>query len=189
MISRKVIKISGVCGIILTVVMLITLLLSIHQNPWFNWTENAISDLGTPEASPLLFNFGVILTGVLLLVFTLGLMLYFDDGKPGPFFLMISSFFLIMIGVFSLPHNYHMYVSGMFFVSFPLGFLITGILSYKSEDKFRKNMGVFALVVAIIAAISFALLFLLTGEAIPEMLVVLPGFLWCILYGYHMLKY
>lgn len=189
MISSKIIKISGVCGILLTIVILVTLLLSINQNPWFSWTENAISNLGTQEASPLLFNTGVVLTGVLLLVFSLGLMLYFDDGKPGPVFLMISSIFLMLIGIIPLPHINHVHVSSMFFISFPLGFLITGYLTFKSEDNFKRKMGVFALVVALIAAISSVFLLFLNGIAIPEVLVVLPGFLWCMVYGYQMLKY
>ena len=47
--SEYIIKLSGICGIMLPIVIISGLLLALPRAPWFSWTENAISDLGRPE--------------------------------------------------------------------------------------------------------------------------------------------
>ena len=69
----KLEKIAGFCGLILPFFTLIALFLSIQMAPSFNWAENAISDLGMFESSSLLFNSAIIISGFLLMVFSIGL--------------------------------------------------------------------------------------------------------------------
>ena len=83
MVSQKVNKLFGVCGILTLVVSILSLILSIRKAPWFNWTEYAISDLGTPEGAFTFFNNSVIAVGILLLIFSVGLVIFLGD-RIGP---------------------------------------------------------------------------------------------------------
>ena len=126
--SSYLIKLSGTCGIVLPIVTLLNLFLAIQGEPWFSWTENAISDLGRSEvASSTFFNYSIILVGVLLLIFSVGLAKILMDDKPegkiGPVLFSLSSIFLIGIGLIPSPDLSHDYVSGLFFVVLlPLAF-------------------------------------------------------------------
>ena len=63
--------IAGACGIASQLVGLAILLASISICPWFSWTEKYISVLGVEGSATTLFNSGLILTGVLSLVFAI----------------------------------------------------------------------------------------------------------------------
>ena len=52
---------------------------------------------------------------------------------------------------------------------------------------FLNKMGYFALINSAIAVFSGFLLLFLKGVAIPEVLVVIPGFLWCSVFGFKIL--
>jgi len=180
-------KLSGFCGILLFVVAIITLVFSILDNPWFNWTDYAISDLGSSNGSLIFFNGGVILQGVLLLFFSLGFIKNSDDNNPGPRILLISSYSLIGVGMFPLPSPIHFPVSCIFFISFTLSFLVFGLYKFKKSISFMRTMKIFAFVVTLYAFVSPLFLLFFTGVAISEMFIIFPGFLWCMVYSCKML--
>ena len=66
-------RVAGVCGITSQSVGLISLLATVSMSPWFSWTGNHLSVLGVKGSATTLFNFGLILTGVLSLIFAIGL--------------------------------------------------------------------------------------------------------------------
>ena len=66
-------KIAGVCGITSPLVGLTTLVVATCSSSRFSWTENDISVLGVEGSATMLFNWGLILTGVLSLIFVIGL--------------------------------------------------------------------------------------------------------------------
>jgi hypothetical membrane protein len=148
--------------------------------------DNAISDLGTKQGSPLFFNTGVILSGILLLLFSIGLIIKFKNDELVPKLLFVSSFFLMGVGIFPLPGSDHIFTSGVFFLSFVIFFLIFG-LSYIKDETY-KTMSKIALVIAIISILTPVFLLFNKGIALPEMLILLPGFSWCMIYGYYIVK-
>jgi len=185
--SNYLIKFSGVCGILLPIVFLVVLFLSVQRAPWFSWTDNAISDLGRHEFGLLFFNYAVVALGLLLLVFSFGLYYSLKRGRAGPTIFALSSLYFIGIGIFPLPDPNHIDISGLFFIAFPLGFLILGLHMYKQAASFIKNMGRYAFIIAGIAGFSPIFLLFYSGIAIPEVIILVPGFLWCLRYGIHLL--
>ena len=180
----KLEKIAGFCGLILPFFTLIALFLSIQLAPNFNWTENAISDLGMFESSSLLFNRAIIISGFLLMIFSIGLTRMLEMQKISYILLFLSSFFLITIGIFPIPNPYHMYVSELFFISFPLSFLTLGLYLYKLKDSSKRKLGIYALTITGIAIISPVFLLVFNGIAVSEIIIVTPGFFWCMSYSF-----
>ena len=185
--SNYMLKVSGLCGIILPFFFIIIMIISLNSSPWFSWTENAISDMGRPEFGFQFFNYFLITVGILLLFFSIGL--YFSLGKVrfGPTVLGTSSIYFIIVGIFPLPDPFHIDFSGLFFIGFPLGFFILGLHMYKQKSDFLKNMGIFAFAIAFIAVCSPVFLIFYPGIAIPELLILIPGFFWCLRYGLYMI--
>jgi len=170
----------------LIVIISIALFISLQNAPWFSWTENAISDLGRPEHGMPFFNLVLGFVGILLLIFSIGLISSFRKERIGPTILALSSIYFIGIGIFPLPDPNHVDVSGLFFIAFPLGFFILGLQLYKKKDVFIRKMGKFALVIGVISGLSPIILVSYAGIAIPEIIIIFPGFLWCFRYGLYL---
>jgi hypothetical membrane protein len=181
------IKISALCGCLLPVLLIILLLVSINQAPWFSWTESAISDLGRPSFEIMCFNCGLIILGFLLFIFSIGLYFYLGGERVGPTILAISSIYFIGIGVYPLPDPNHMNVSGLFFIAFPLGFFVLGLQLFMKKRNFIHKMGYTAVIIGIISLWSTVLLIYYEGIAIPEFIILISGFMWCFIFGLYML--
>jgi len=70
-------KISGACGILTPIVAFTCIFLAIASYPEFSWTGNALSDLGVQEGvTAVLFNSGLIFSGILALIFASGLLIF-----------------------------------------------------------------------------------------------------------------
>jgi len=180
-------NISGICGIILPIIFILSVYLSLQNAIWFSWTENAISDMGRPEYGLEFFNYSLIAIGVLLLIFTFGLYYSMNKYRFGPTVLALSSIYFIGVGIFPLPDPNHVDFSSLFFIGFPIGFFILGQYLYKQKLKFFKNMGIFAFVITIIAVCSPLFLIFYPGIAVPEVLILIPGFFWCLIYGVYLI--
>jgi hypothetical membrane protein len=189
MLFNRFIRLSGICGILLPIYTIFLIVFGISQSSSFSWTENAISDLGRLEVGSAYFNIGLVLIGVLLLVFSIGIHLLLIEQRTGPTIFALSAIYLIGVGVYPLPLPEHVDISGLFFIAFPIGFVIFGLVNRNSENEFLKKIGRAALFLLIIFAIApFTLLFF-NGIAIPEVIVIIPGFLWCMVLGFYMINY
>jgi len=179
-------RITGICGILIPVVIFTCLGLSIALSPWFTWTQHALSDLGIQENTASLFNNGMILGGILSLIFSLGLMKILSN-KLGAYLLLLSSLALIGIGVF--PETIfvlHFMTSASFFFLLATALLIIGLT--RRQNHFDKNIGLLAVVLACIAVSSIVLLFHFEGIAIAEALSCFPAFIWCSIVGLKMTR-
>ena len=179
-------NLSGVCGMSLIFIISSVLIISIQNAQWFSWTDNAISDLGRPEHGMPFFNLALGFIGILLLLFSIGLVTSLKKERIGPTILALSSIYFIGIGIFPLPDPNHIDVSGLFFIAFPLSFLILGLQLYKRNNVFVRKMGRFALIIGIISALSPIILLFYEGIATPEVIIIFPGFIWCFFYGLHL---
>jgi hypothetical membrane protein len=126
-------------GFFAPLIALICILVAILLSPGFDWFVNALSDLGHYTRTDLgpykligaiIFNGGLILTGLLLLYFTVWILKRTKDifTKVGIAPLLLSLCFLISIGVFSENFgDIHYYVSVGFFLTFPFSMWLIGI--------------------------------------------------------------
>jgi len=182
-------KISGVIGVLTPIIAFTFILLAIAYSPQFSWTENALSDLGIQKGiTAVLFNNGLIISGVLVILFATGLFRFLQEillGKAGAFVFLLDAFALTAIGIF--PENVkplHFYASVAFFTLFPISMLFIGIaLSRTSKIK----LGFFTFMAAVVAAIVWALPFG-EGVAIPETLSALFMSIWSIVLGFEMFR-
>ena len=182
-----IIKISGICGISLPILFFSLLLFALQQATWFSWTQNAISDLGRPESGVLCFNYAIIIIGFLLLIFTIGLYLSLDGERVGPSIFALSSIYFMGIGFFPLPDPNHVDVSGLFFIAFPLGYFVIGLQIFRKTCDFVCKMGYFAIIIGIVSLITPVFMYFHTGIAIPEFVIIMGGFIWCLIFGLGML--
>jgi len=174
------------CGVLIPVVIFTSLGVSIASSPWFTWTSHALSDLGIQDNTAALFNYGMIVGGILALVFSFGLMKVLSN-KLGASILALSSLALIGIGVFpETIFALHFLTSASFFISLAIGLLIIGVTSRKNS--FERPIGLLALVFVVIAIMSLVFLFPFEGIAITEALACFPAFIWCSLVGMKMTR-
>jgi hypothetical membrane protein len=190
---RLRLKISGICGILAPIVAFGCILLSITFARDFSWTDNALSDLGVmPNPTAIMFNSGLIISGILAIVFESGLFSIFKEkltGRAGTLLFLLDCLALTAIGVF--PENtgsMHFYASVVFFALFPFSmFLITAYFVLTS----RNRMAVFTFFVSVFAATVWIVEFwvrYVRGVAIPETLSAAAASFWAIVTSSVMLR-
>ena len=194
MISRKTtwLKASGICGILTPIIAFTCILLAISYSPSFSWTQNALSDLGIQSGTTTpLFNYGLISSGIIALIFASGLFSFLGDkllGKIGAAVFTLAVVSLTAIGVF--PESVrptHFYVSVAFFMLFPISMLLI-VATFLLADK--KQLGWFTFMVAMIAAVPWMLQFTVPyveNVAIPETISAVSASMWAIALGYKMI--
>jgi len=186
-------KISGTCGILTPIFAFTCTLLALFLYPQFSWTDMALSDLGVVAgATSMLFNTGLIISGLLTLAFGSGLFKFMQEkalGEIGVFVFLLDALALISIGVF--PENakpMHYYASVAFFALFPISMvLITGGFLLMAKVK----VGLFTLLAAIFTTAVWVVQFSIRpfyGVAIPETLSALAASTWSMILGFRMLK-
>jgi hypothetical membrane protein len=184
---------SGVCGILAPILAFAFIFSAIASYSQFSWVENALSDLGVVSGvTAVVFNFGLIVGGVLCFVFATGLFAFLGEravGRVGAFVLGAATLALVAIGVFpESVRPLHYMVSVAFFVLLPISLLIiTGAFWLKGQVR----MAVFTLLVAVVAVAPWVLLFsvrYVSGVAVPEFVSALAGAVWAIVLGYKMIK-
>jgi hypothetical membrane protein len=177
----RLIKITAVCGILIPIIIFTSIFFAISVAPWFEWTNNALSNLGIEGLSAFFFNNGLILGGFLIFIFSLCLIRLLKN-KIGAYLLFGSSISLMGIGIF--PETIfllHYFTSAAFFILITITMLIIGLTMY--FNNYYKTLGAIALFFSIIAMVSPFTLSFLNGIAIPEAMACFPAFIWCMLFG------
>ena len=187
-------RIGAAAGIAAPIVGFTCILVAIASYPAFNWTGNALSDLGiiSGVTGPL-FNFGLLATGLLTFTFAaLGLFSYLKAswaGKIGSAFFAATAIALMAIGVFNESFSpTHYAVSVAFFALAPISlFIITAALWLAH----KKGAAVFTVLTGVAAALPWLLLFAFNyvpNVAIPEFATGLAVSAWTIVLSVKMLK-
>jgi hypothetical membrane protein len=190
-------KFPGIMGLLGPLVALLSITIAILLSlSWFTWEGNALSDLGNYDnglPAAIIFNVGLVLTGILLLAFTFCFVRTIADTpmKIGlaPFF--IALVFLILIGVLSENAGpVHYYVSVGFFGSFPFAMWFVGLGLFR----FRR-LWWFSIISILLPIFSIYMWVgwyggvfpFWTGNAIPEITTAFTGigWLWIIWILFH----
>lgn len=93
--------------------------ISITLSPWFNWSNNALSDLGHAVRSDVapLFNFGLLLAGFFVMIYSITT--FRKHAKYASYCLLTSALLLQLVAVFDEVYvSLHSLVSVLLFVSF-----------------------------------------------------------------------
>ena len=187
------IRVSGAFGIMTPIIAFGCILSAISSANGFSWTDNALSDLGVMSGSTsVIFNFGLITSGILAGLFATGVYFSFGRnllGRSGAMMFLFSAIALTAIGIF--PENMkpmHFYASVTFFVLFPISLLLLTVAYFRSA---KPAKGWFTLATASFAALVWILEFSLRyvpGVAIPETLSALAVSLWTVVIGFQFAK-
>jgi len=185
-------RVAAVCGILTPIIAFTCISAAIALYPPFSWTDNALSDLGVVEgAVSMIFNGGLMLSGILALTFAIGVQNYLDKsvkGKVGAFLFALDAIALIAIGAFPEGTAPHYPASLAFFVLFPIAMLFIGAVLVKKNEK---PMAVFSFLAAIFAIAVWVFQYTVgfgKGVAIPETLTSLAVSVWALVLGFKMLK-
>jgi len=186
-------KAAGICGFLAPLVAFALIFSAIASYPEFSWTDNALSDLGVVEGiTSVLFNSGLILGGVLCVVFAAGLFVFLKKrivGKLGAVIFVLASLALFAIGVF--PENVrpvHYLVSVLFFMLLPISMLVNIGAFWLMR---QARMALFTLIVAIAAAAPWVLYFAIQyvpNVAVPEAVSAFAGSVWAVVLSGKMLR-
>ncbi len=190
---RSLLKTAGFFGILTPAIAFSFIFSAITTYPSFSWNTNALSDLGVVEGlTSVLFNVGLVLTGLWAMVFGVGLLVMFNRnrvGQVGALIFAIAWVALILIGVFN--ENFeptHLIVSVAFFVFLPISmFTITAAFGVVRKTK----LAIFTLATALGDALPWILYLTLhyaSNVAIPELISGLVGSVWTFAVGYLMVK-
>ncbi|MDY6834891.1 MAG: DUF998 domain-containing protein [Chloroflexota bacterium] len=188
--TSSIVRISGLFGIASQVMLVTVILLSIILSPWFSWTENFLSVLGVKGAATLLFNLGFVCSGVMSLLFAIGLGLNFSSrrllGQIGAVCLTGVSFGLIGIGIVPRDEGaIHDYAAVLFFACIPLALVLIGVELFLLSSKV---LGVFSIVAGGLAIGLQMAPWPWSGGAIPQVISSLPWTLWSVVLAVRLLR-
>ena len=136
----------------------------------------------------MLFNWGLILTGVLSLIFAIGLghnLLFSRLGQLGMVSLILGSMAISAMGIFprtiDLPHDL---ASIAFFVFVALALLLIGAAAVTASQML---WGLLSLTAGVLILVFQLVPWPWSGGAIPQLLSCLPWSLWTIVFGVKLL--
>jgi hypothetical membrane protein len=183
---------AALIGFIAPLIALACIALAIAISPSFDWLTNALSDLGhytrtdigpNPLLRAIIFNFGIVTTGVLIFIITSFFIRQINDWPTRiamlPF--LFACGFLTAIGIFSENFNpIHFQVSVGFFLTFPFAMWFIGL----SWLRYRQ-LWWFCVISLLLPFFSLYIwwgtsnsVLPWTGMAIPEILTAVSAILW-----------
>ncbi|HDQ06315.1 MAG TPA: DUF998 domain-containing protein [Candidatus Bathyarchaeota archaeon] len=190
----KFLRFGGFCGILGSGLSLTLVLAATILSPWFSWENNALSELGVGEVS-LLFNGAMLIGGVIIFFFALGLREYFLDGnrlvRVGVNLVIVASILLALVSVFIFDMMLmHGIVSLGPLLLAPLGFVFIGFGTEETKiRKFSIGCGVAALVSILILPMIILFLPFNAGFAVPEIINTAITTVWLFAVGTELIKH
>lgn len=190
---NRTLKVAGISGVIAPIVAFTCILAAIASYTPFNWVNNALSDLGVQSGvTAPIFNSGLVISGLLFLVFTIGLFRSVGKswlGKTGAIVLCLACISLVSIGIFNESFKpTHYLVSVAFFALMPISMLVL-VTSFWFAG--QRRLSLFTLAIALAAATPWVLQFTVpyvSKVAIPEFVSGLAGAVWAEVVSVMMLK-
>ena len=187
--AARVRRITGVCGIISQLVGLTALLVaSISNSPWFSWTEEHISAFGVEGSAKMIYNGGLILAGILSIIFAIGLGRCLLSGWLGQLaigFLILGSLAVFAMGAFPRTWDFaHGASTVAFYVCIILALLLAGVTAITAS---QIAWGLLSITAAVFVAALLLIPGPLAGGAIGQLLAYLPWSLWMIAFGVMLL--
>ncbi len=189
---QMLIRFAGISGIIGSILPLILIFAATMLEKTFSWNRNALSDIGVSQTA-WLFNSTLILSGLLNLLFALGLSSYLDKNrqlKIGVSLIIVGNVCLALVGV--LTENYiipHILVALGFLLLTPIGIIYIG--STEKGNQFGKVsliLGIIALLALIVLPLIAYIVNLQIGIAVPEFSESLMLSIWTFLVSLKLLR-
>ncbi len=190
---ERALAFESLCGIFAPIIAFICIFSAVASWSAFSWTNNALSDLGVQAGvTAPIFNSGLVLTGLLSIVFSFGLLHLLDNrlsGKIGVAVFATACVALVCIGIFNESFSpTHFLVSVAFFLLLPISMWI---LAGEFWIVGLHRMSVFTLAIAFAAVAPWVLqsiIHYVSGVAIPEFGSSVAAAVWAEVLSLKMLK-
>jgi len=184
-------------GFIGPLVSFVCILISTAISPGFDWFDNPLSDLGSwfrtdlgelQLVSAVLFNSGLIITGLMILYFIIWLVKQIGDtpSKVALLFFAGSAILLAGIGIFSedFPLG-HIWTAVPFFFSIPIALALTGVVWVRLSE--MRVLGSIAIILSLTSLLIMFQPWIDLSIAVFEILesLVAMGWLWSISYMHY----
>ncbi len=180
-------RLAGLCGVLTPIVMLTLIFVSVAMSPWFDWHDDALSDIGVSR-TPQLFNATLLIGGLMYLAFAIGFLRWHGVksvlAKSAAFFMLVGGIGLILIGIFTEETGrLHYAVAATYFLATPVAYLLLGS---DLQRRGRKLPGFLTLTAGTAAFLMIALV-PRQGLAVPEILASVVLGAWTLSMGMKML--
>ncbi|MHA1616734.1 MAG: DUF998 domain-containing protein [Candidatus Njordarchaeales archaeon] len=124
-------------GILFPLIAYSCIFISISLAPWFSWYNNALSDLGVYQRTAIIFNCGLVVSGLLYFLYSIHLITTIKNlyGRLGAGLLVLDALSLSLVGVF--PENLgviHSFFAVLYFLIFPFAYILFVISSIKGRE-------------------------------------------------------
>jgi hypothetical membrane protein len=189
----KLLRFGGFCGILGSGLSIALVLIATVLSPWFRWENNALSELGVGEVS-LLFNGAMLIGGVLIFFFALGIREYLDVNRSvrvGVNLIITASIFLALVGVFTVDMMLmHGIASLGPLLLAPLGFIFIGFGTEEAKlRKFSIGSGAAALISILVLPMVILFIPFKIGFAVPEIINTIITTVWIFVMGIKLIKH
>jgi len=164
----------------------------------FSWSKNALSDLGVSQVPNVanLFNFSLILGGVLTLIFAVGFVKAYGKNllfNVGGIILMLGSVSLSFVGIITETYGVlHGCVSMGYYVLFPLALVLVGTAFFLMNMKVKAYVSILAGTIALIVILSSLATrwhkWLSLGFAVPEIIEAIIIAAWVVWMGASLVR-
>ncbi len=185
--STRFTRFAGLCGILTPILTLTLIFVSVAVSPWFDWHNNALSDMGVSSTAPL-FNGALLIGGALYLVFVIGLLRWWNVSslllKIAAFFLLAGAVGLFFVGVFTEDAGrIHYVVAVTYFIATPVAYVLLGSDLLKRGDRVPGTLSI----AAGLAALLMILFVPHKRWAVPEILAAVVIGAWTFSFGVKLL--
>jgi hypothetical membrane protein len=171
-------KMSAYTSLALPIIFIVGLLIVLSRNPWFSFTGNALSDMGSVR-NPVNYYFN----GFLMVFAVIGFIAAIGALRNGLSYLMpLAMVFLFLVGVFPEEYAPHAPVAVSFYVLALVDITIIGL-------KLGRNGMSAGYIWSVLAVLAFALMLYLVkarvfkGLAIPELVGAATILAWFVYIG------
>jgi hypothetical membrane protein len=180
-------RLVGLCGMLAPIVTLTLIFVSIALSPWFDWHNNALSDIGVSSTASF-FNATLLLGGAFYLVFAIGFLRWHRVSsllsKIAAFFMLAGGAGLMLIGLFPEDAgDIHYVVAVTYFLATPLAYVLLGI------DLLRRGTPIPGALSIAAGLAALCLIFFVPHKhyAVPEILAAVIIGAWTLSFGVKML--
>ncbi len=185
-------EITGACGVIAPFIAYLFITISVIINrDWFRWSDHALSHLGESGlAYNYVFNAGLIIAGIMGLIFVFGIIEYAEDvlGYYGVAFFAAGMVFLILVGLFPMGSGPHFWMAVLFFIT-----SLSGLTAIGVDQLWDLVEPVWGTMILSSVILSIAAIGLVTsipydplGAAIPEFIATIPIMQFTLVFGSRM---
>ena len=185
--STRFTRLAGLLGVLTPIFTLTLIFVSVALSPWFDWHNNALSDMGVSR-TPNPFNAALLIGGVTYSAFAIGFLRWQGTqsalNKIAAFFMLAGGVGLLLVGIFTEDAGrIHYVVAVTYFLATPLAYVLFGAGMLKRGERVPGALSIAAGLAALL------MIFLEPHKryAVPEILAAVVISAWTLSFGMKML--